>query len=125
MAHLNPSGFWNIPQNKFNDLTGEKARDLILDCFFFAQKETFAHAKEKLGMPASDDAVRKSVRTVVEKAFVEIGASFEQPTRETLQRLVELLARKSLAWGMPHDVVEHHRKQIETMLKRVPDDIPF
>jgi hypothetical protein len=125
MSRSTPPAYWNIPQEQLAGLTCEKARDLILECFFFAQKETFAHAKEKLGMPTSDEEVRKSICTIIKKGFSEISASFDYPTKEAMLRLLELLAVKSRVWGMPREIVDHHRRQIENMLRRLPDDIPF
>ncbi len=108
---------WFISEEDLTGLTPIKARDLIIKCFFEAQKETFARAKESLGKSADEKAILESVTNAVRVVFRETGGSFDNPSKEDLVRVVEGLARKSASWGTPQDIIEHHKAQIERVLR--------
>ncbi len=40
---------WTIPGSQLVDLTPIRVRDLVVECFLFAQRETLVRAKLKLG----------------------------------------------------------------------------
>lgn len=111
---------WNMPESEMVGLTPAKARELIEECFYQAQCETFARAKEKLGSSdTSPDSIRKAVTGAVRTAFREVGGDYEEPDVLTLRRVVEVLARKADSWGTPTDIVQHHGGQIMRMLDRL------
>ena len=111
---------WFISEADMANLSPRKARDLIVDCFFEAQRETFARAKEKAG---SSDTAPESIRTMVaagvRTAFKEAGDDYDDPTVESLERAVAVLARRAAAWGTPTDIIEHHGAQIAALLARL------
>lgn len=84
--------------------------------FFEAQKETFARVKETPGRKTSDDEILESVVNAVKLVFREINASFENPSKDDLLKVVERLADKSASWGTPQDIIDHHRSQIIKVL---------
>jgi hypothetical protein len=100
-------------------LTLLRARDLISNCFFEAQKETIALAKEQLGLPASDDEIRHSAVGALRMAFQKTGGDFEAPTRNSLEKAVESLAQLSRAFGTPAEIIDYHRKLIEDILAKL------
>jgi hypothetical protein len=100
-------------------LTPLKARDLIVECFFNAQKETLFRAKQRLGNEANDNTLRHSAANIVKTAMKDTGGDFNSPTKEILQTVVPLLAKKASAWGTPADIVERHKEQIQNMLERL------
>jgi hypothetical protein len=111
---------WKLPESAFVDLTPARARDLVVDCFFFAQHETFARAKEKVMARHMDDAsLHASIVSAVRLAFRECDGDYDQPTLASLAKVVAVLERKAEAWGTPTDIVQHHRGEVEIMLRRM------
>jgi hypothetical protein len=107
---------WGLASSDLENLTPIKARDLLVQCFFEAQRETFARSSKALARDHSDDEVRKSVATMVKMAFKETGGSYDQPTKASIAKAVGALTQKAAAWGTPADIIEHHRVQIERIL---------
>lgn len=110
---------WALHAADLLDMTPLKARDLIVQCFFEAQKETFVRAGEQLGRHQDPAQLMATVRSAVKMTFQSTGGDFEAPTRATLEAVVEALARKASTWGTPEDVMEHHKKQIQSVLRRL------
>ena len=100
---------WCPTDAELKGLKVDKARDMIVNCFFQAQKETLARAKERLGKTPEDGALHKDVENIVRMTFKELGFSFESPTKESLGAVVMALARKAEVWGTPKDIIEHHK----------------
>jgi hypothetical protein len=60
-------------------------------------------------MDTGFDSLRVGVEGMVKVAFQQVGGDFEQPTVRDLFRVVNVLAERSLDWGIaPEDVFEHH-----------------
>ena len=108
---------WNLSDADLLDMTPMKARDLIVECFYQAQRETIGAAGRKLGQAQNDAELRDTVTGAVRLAFREATADFDQPTKPGLMAAVTILARKSQHWGTPPDIVEHHKAQIERVLQ--------
>jgi hypothetical protein len=107
---------WKCNDEDLMDMTPSKARDLIIQCFFDAQKETFARAKKELGKEVSDTTIHKSIESVVKLTFDEVGGHFEKPSGEDLGKVVQTLALKASLWGTPPDIIEYHKGQISRVL---------
>jgi DNA-binding response OmpR family regulator len=107
---------WKCRDEDLMDMTPSKARDLIIQCFFDAQKETFARAKRELGKEVSDPTIHNSVKSVVKLTFAEAGGNFENPSKEDLGRVVKTLALKASSWGTPADIIEYHKGEISKVL---------
>lgn len=110
---------WQCPDASRQELSCTAARDLVVKCFFEAQKETFHRAKRALGAAAADSDVEKSVAASVRVAFREAGGDFDDPSPETLRLAVEALARKARIWGTPADIIEYHRDCMERIFLRL------
>ncbi len=108
---------WSLSKDDLKGLNPVKARDLIIKCFFEAQKETFASVKRELGVTPTDESIMDSVTSAVRVAFKKAKGSFDNPTKEDLSKVVQILARKASSWGTPPDIIEHHKNQIMTVLK--------
>lgn len=102
----------NLKVEELQNLSVTEARDLVVRCFFEAQKETFERAAKSLGARPSDAELHRTVEGAVRLSFRAAGADFEAPTRETLMAAVEKLAAKAQAMGTPGDIIEHHRAQL-------------
>jgi hypothetical protein len=107
---------WECKDSDLKDITPSKARDLIIQCFLEAQKETFARAKKSLGKEVSDSEILKSVKSAVKVTFEEVGGNFANPSKDDLGKAVQALARKAASWGTPADIIEHHKGQIMKIL---------
>jgi len=115
-----PGSCWKLSESHLADLTPERARDLVVECFYFAQHETFARTKRKLGMTHLDEAsLRASLVGAVRLAFEETGGDYEHPTAASLRSAIAVLARKAESWGTPRDIIQHHADQIGGLLGRL------
>ncbi len=111
---------WTLPQAELNHLTPIRARDLVIECFYYAQHETFARTRQKLGAARVDDAaLRADITAAVRIAFRESGGDPDHPTAATLAAAVAVLGRKAASWGTPPDIIQHHGMQIQGMLERL------
>jgi hypothetical protein len=110
---------WHVSSVDLYDLTPEKARDIIVKCFYEAQKETFARASEHMGKRQDDEQLETSVRSAVRLTFKEANADFDHPTKKDLEAVVGILARKASTWGTPEDITAHHREQIQRVLTKL------
>lgn len=108
---------WFLNEHDVEGLTPVKARDLIMRCFYEAQKETYARSRQSLGLTTSDDAIAQSILATLKLVFKEVDAVYEQPSAQDLMKVVEVLARKAMAWGTPEDVIQHHKLQIEKVFR--------
>ncbi|MEJ2682857.1 MAG: hypothetical protein P8Z71_00485 [Candidatus Sulfobium sp.] len=103
---------WRLKEEDLKDLNPAKAKDLIIHCFYEAQKETFARSKQTLGLRTDEAQVFASVLSAIKLAFKETGEDFNNPTKKNLTKVVEVLGRKATSWGTPRDIIEYHRGQI-------------
>ncbi len=110
---------WELCESDLADITPEKARDLIINCFYSAQTETFIRARRQIGVRSSNEDIQASVIAGVRAAFKEIGGDFDKPSKESLEKVVQALAKKSASWGTPEDIIEYHKKQIQRILERL------
>jgi hypothetical protein len=110
---------WFLTQKDMIDLTPLKARDLIIKCFYTAQKETFFRSKQDKKLPTADKDIMTTVTGAIRAVFSSIGADYDNPAIGDLLRVVDILGANSKSWGTPHDIIEHHKKQLVTMLSRL------
>ena len=107
-----PVDSWVIEPGSLVDITPEKVRDLMVDCFVHAQSETVAQAKSRLGMNVDESSVEQPIQTRVRSAFKAVGGDYDLPTPSTLKAVVERLGAQSTSTGMPKSIVEHHTAQM-------------
>ena len=109
---------WKIPEEKLSgELSATDVRDLMVECFWQAQRESFARAATTVGR--SLDGVRQTILTVVKIAFENSGGHFDRPTKQTLEQVLPLLVAKAGAFGTPEDIVKHHEAQIANAIALV------
>lgn len=113
---------WFVTSKDLQKMTPAKARDLIIKCFYAAQKETFANIKLQEKLPASEQEVKNTVTAAVKSVFTQIGEDFENPTKPGLLKVVEVLAANARSWGTPEDIIRHHKGQIQKVLNALKDD---
>lgn len=98
-----------------------RARDLVVRCFWNAQRETFSRLAHRLGSAPSDVELRRTIEGAVRLAFKETKGEFDRPTRGSLLAAVENLAARSEAMGTPRDVIAHHRTQLGRLFAALPE----
>ncbi len=119
MAKGNNSAVWTVGEGELLGLDAMGARDLIIECFFHAQSETFTRTKTMLGREVNDETLRRSVEAAVRVAFENSGGDFDDPNAESVAKAVESLARSASSWGTPLAVIEHHRRQAERIIAAI------
>ena len=102
----------DLKTEELKNLTVIGARNLVVQCFFEAQRETFERAAQSLGATPSDAELYRTVEGAVRLSFRSAGGDFDEPTAEALMAAVEKLALKAQAMGTPLDIIEHHREQL-------------
>lgn len=106
---------WKIPEEKLaRPLSALDARDLLVECFWQAQREAFARAASSVG--GSLTGVRETIVTVVKMAFESVGGEFDRPTRQALEQVLPVLVSKASAFGTPADIVKRHELQLTTLI---------
>ncbi len=110
---------WFITQKDIINLTPLKARDIIIKCFYTAQRETFFRSKQKKKLPTSEQDIKTTVTGAIKAVFGSIGADFDNPTTANLFCVVEILGANAKSWGTQQDIIEHHQKQIMNMLSQL------
>lgn len=110
-----------LSNEELENLTPLGARDIVVRCFYNAQRETFERAAQRIGAKPSDEELRKTVEGAVRLAFRAAKADFENPTRASLMEAVQSLASKAAAMGTPPDIIEHHRTQLGKVFAALAD----
>ncbi len=117
---------WTLKESDLIDLSPQKARDLIVQCFCEAQKEAYGIARENLGeKPATEEQLRKSIENFVRVAFLSTGSDFENPTVDSLSEAVEFLARKAASWKTPKEIIDFNKGQILKVIEILKKGMKF
>ena len=99
-------------------MTPMKARDLIIKCYFEAQRERFSREQKSLSdKKANDDELHKSAAAAVKVVFKEMGGDFENPTKFYLDQAAQSFAKKAAAWGTPADIIAHQKVQLTKIME--------
>ena len=112
---------WSLKENDLDDLTPAKARDLVIKCFFEAQRETFARARQDLGISLDARDLMTTVEGSIKLAFRGAGEDFERPTKASLSKVVEALSKKAASWGTPQDIIDYHKLQMRKIIGLLRD----
>lgn len=110
---------WAVSESDLKDLTPVKARDLMVECFYHAQKETYARIKQDANVLPTDENIRASVLASIKLAFKMNDVSFNEPTVRGIRVVAEMLAEKSASWGTPKDIIDHHLRLFERIILRM------
>lgn len=92
------------------------ARDRVVDCFAATHGAGFASSKAQLGLPADAEAVRATAQSLVRLAFSQVGGSYDHPTPDSLGKVVDLLAERSISWGVPAALVVENQATLQQLL---------
>ena len=61
------------------------------------------------------------VEGTVRRAFEEFGHNYDEPTKDALKDVVNVLMRKAAAWKTPQDLIVHHREELGRIIASLPD----
>jgi hypothetical protein len=111
---------WFCSPSDLVDLTPQRARDLVVECFFQAQHETMERSNAAMGLDTDSDAIRMQAEGTVRMAFARTGGDFANPDRASLERAVESLLETASTYGTPADITRHHEQQIALVLAGLP-----
>ena len=112
---------WDIQDYELENLTPLKALRILVECFYVAQGGRFEHREGTEEKEPVDKDSFHQILDVVKSAFKEVGGDFIYPTKETLRKVVELLAAKAEVWGTPPEIIAHHKSQILKVLDYLDD----
>lgn len=112
---------WTLSENDLAGLTPLKARDLLLKCFFEAQKETLVQAEKRIFGSADEERIKADTLKMTKSLATTFHVDFENPTKTGLLKLLEEMVKMSLAWGTPQEIVDYHKNQIVRMLDTLHD----
>lgn len=113
---------WQLNDHELVGMTPVRARDLMVRCFFEAQKETFARTRRDVGLTADLEKVENSVKGAIRSVFRDVGGDFERPSAALLERVLGVLTRSASSWGTPDDVVQFHRAQMQRVIATLKGD---
>lgn len=103
-----PWGVWRVEESDLVGLTPERARDLLIQCFYEAQAdghcpEGGAHSRE-----VYEEEMRRTIMDVIRLSFEDLGLDYDRPTPECIDKVVECLRAIADQTGTPRRVIEHH-----------------
>ncbi|AKM78502.1 MAG: hypothetical protein UX70_C0001G0791 [Candidatus Wolfebacteria bacterium GW2011_GWB1_47_1] len=94
-------------------ITPRMVRDAIIECFHQA------HDEELRNRTVDEQVNRSFCAAIVEKAFLDIGADFQNPTKEDLLRVIEQLAVFTIQFRDPL-IVDRHIAEIRQLIDKLP-----
>jgi hypothetical protein len=107
---------WTVTDDELGGMTPEKARDLMVECFYVAQAEMFERTRVRLNLPPDREGIRRTVISVVRSAFEDSGYDFQVPTASALRPVAERLKKESAAYGTPAESIEQQAREYEKVL---------
>jgi hypothetical protein len=114
-------GEWCARTQGLGPMSAVQARDLMVECFYEAQKAMFERSKQRLGTDWNEESVRRSVTAAVRAGFEQVGEDFEHPTKQGIIETMTVLGRKARSWGTPNDIIEHHKQEMENVIALIEE----
>ena len=103
---------WVLKGSDLLELTTGKVKILIENCFYDAQKEIYITSKKRLNVPFDDDKVRDSIRATIRLAISHVDGDQENPSKEALFKVLDILEQKAKSWRTPDEIIDYHKSQI-------------
>ncbi len=93
-------------------VTSILVRDAIVDCFYQA------HCEQTEMEGISDEDLIKYCQELVKSSFIKTNASFENPTKDDLLKVVNQLAEFSKSFRNS-EVIKKHFEEISTLINLI------
>jgi len=87
-------------------------RDAIVECFFQA------HCQDAGLSDITDGGNKEYCKSVVEKGFSDVGGDFENPTKESIEKVLDYLAEFSKNFRDP-EIIKEHYKEIMNLVNKL------
>lgn len=110
---------WNISEDDMQDLTPIKVRNLLIRCFTYAHMEEVYEKKSKRQTYGDYEIVRQSIKGEIEITFKQIEADYNNPTRFTLSKVLDMLSKKQINRNMSSQIINHHKSQLQKAINRL------
>jgi len=107
---------YNVDISK--DVTPIMVRDAIIKCFTQAQQEVTESMKVISGLE-SEEAEKISVDSLIENAFEEAGGDFNNPTKESLIKVIMKLKEFAADAFRDAEIIEKHTGEIMQLINKL------
>jgi len=107
---------YNVDISK--DVTPIMVRDAIIKCFTQAQQEVTESMKVISGLE-SEEAKKISVDSLIENAFEEAGGDFNNPTKESLIKVIMKLKEFAADAFRDAEIIEKHTGEIMQLINKL------
>lgn len=114
-----PANSWRVDESTLDGVTPQKARDLLVDCFFSAQSEAFTRTTRKRDADVSRSEVRKTVESLIRVKFRELGCDWDDPSADDLHRVALSLALEAAEWGTSPETIERAMAELAKVQQRL------
>ena len=99
-------------------ITPIQVRDAIVKCFLEAQKELIEYMEKTTDL--SNESIEDfNVNMVIENAFIDVGGNFDNPTKETLLKVVMKLKVIAEDAFRESEVIEKHSGEIKQLIDKL------
>ncbi len=102
-------------------LTPLQVRNMVVQNFLESQGEIFRRTYRRLQIEKSQESLNKSVEAAVRLAFREVRGDFDNPTKQKLIEVLQLLSIKASNWGTPAETVKANREKFMALLQTIKD----
>ncbi len=108
---------YTAPDVSREKLTPEFVRDELLNCFESANREF----SRLLNQPITDAALREQVKHFVQSAFASCGASFENPTKESILLAISQcrINAEKMMGPQGTEIIRHHYDEMMKIVNRL------
>ncbi len=104
------------------DLSGKitpiQVRDAIIKCFTQAQGELMKYVEEITELKP-EEIEKIHVDKIIENAFSEAGGDFDNPSKETLNKVVIKLKEYSSGVFRDAEIIEKHVGEIKQLIEKL------
>ncbi len=110
---------WEITEDDTVNLTPSKVRDLIIQCFTYAHFEEVLEKKKGLITHTDFDVVRNCLIAEIKVTFNQANENFENPTKQGLLKVINILAKKQINRGGNSFIIENHRTKLYSVISKL------
>jgi hypothetical protein len=103
------------------EVTPTLVRDAIIQCFLKAHAQILEEMKEYGEFESEEEFERMKVfdvKLIVQKFFEDTGGSFENPTKNSIMKVMEKLQEFASNFRKPK-IIKEHTKEIMTLINKL------
>ena len=100
------------------EITPVKVRDAIIECFTQAQEELIKSTKTITGLQ-QEEAKKINVDLLIEDAFDTVGGDFNNPTKESLIKVITKLKEFATDAFRDAEIIEKHAGEIMLLINKL------